>query len=75
MALPYPVGGYGEISQADSYPRLKQKPCWGNHFWARGYFVDAVGTNEEVVRRYVKYQEKREKEEEFQRRDYDLFKR
>ena len=21
-----------------SYPKLKQKPYWGNHFWARGYF-------------------------------------
>jgi len=26
-----------------SYPKLKQKPYWGNHFWARGYFVSTVG--------------------------------
>lgn len=25
-----------------SYPKLKQKPYWGNHFWARGYFVSTV---------------------------------
>jgi len=56
-----------------SYPRLKQKPYWGNHFWARGYFVNTVGMNEEVIRRYVKYQEKREKEEEQNRRRFDLF--
>ena len=56
-----------------SYPRLKQKPYWGNHFWARGYFVNTVGMNEEVIRRYVKYQEKREKEEKQNRRRFDLF--
>ena len=56
-----------------SYPRLKQKPYWGNHFWARGYFVNTVGMNEEVIRRYVKYQERREKEEEQNRRRFDLF--
>ena len=40
-----------------SYPRLKQKPYWGNHFGARGYFVNTVGLNEDLIRRYVKYQE------------------
>ena len=37
---------------------------WGNHFWQRGYFVDSVGANEEIIRRYVRYQEKVAKEEE-----------
>ena len=37
--------------------KLKQKPCWGNHFWARGYCVDTVGLDTEMVRKYVKYQE------------------
>ncbi len=22
-----------------SYPDLKKRPYWGNHFWAKGYFV------------------------------------
>lgn len=39
-----------------SYPKLKKKPYWGNHFWARGYFVSTVGLDEEMIRRYVKYQ-------------------
>ncbi len=43
-----------------SYPNLKQKPYWGNHFWSRGYFVTTVGVDEEIIRRYVKYQEKEE---------------
>ena len=56
-----------------SYPRLKQKPYWGNHFWARGYFVNTVGLDEEMIRRYVKYQEEQEKKREREGRDYDLF--
>ncbi len=57
-----------------SYPRMKQKPYWGNHFWARGYFVNTVGLNEDLIRRYVKYQEKQEKQREREHRDYNLFK-
>ena len=39
-----------------TYPKLKQKPYWGNHFWSRGYFVSTVGLDEEMIKRYVKYQ-------------------
>ncbi len=44
-----------------SNSQLKQRPYWGNHFWARGYFASAVGLDEEMIQRYVKYQEKEEK--------------
>ena len=40
-----------------TYPNLKQKPYLGNHFWARGYFGNTVGLDEETIKRYVKYQE------------------
>ncbi len=53
-----------------SYPALKQKPYWGNHFWSRGYFVNTVGMNEDLIRRYVKYQEEQEKQEERSRQDF-----
>jgi len=56
-----------------SYPKLKQKPYWGNHFWSRGYFVTTVGVDEEIIRRYVKYQEGEDKKEESQTRNFDLF--
>ncbi len=56
-----------------SYPKLKQKPYWGNHFWSRGYFVTTVGVNEEIIRRYVKFQEGEDKKEEGQTRNFDLF--
>jgi len=29
--------------------------------WARGYFVSTVGADEEVVRAYIKHQEKEDK--------------
>ncbi|WOX46491.1 transposase, partial [Serratia marcescens] len=45
-------------------PYLRKHKLWGNHFWQRGYFVDSVGANEEIIRRYVRYQDKVAKEEE-----------
>ena len=63
------------IKVMKSYPRLRKKPYWGNHFWARGYFVNTVGLNEDLIRRYVRYQEEHERREETERRDYDLFQR
>ena len=56
-----------------SHPNLKKKPYWGNHFWARGYFVNTGGINEEMIRRYVKYQEEEERKMERDRSDFTLF--
>ena len=36
----------------------------GRHLWARGYCVSTVGLDEEKVRQYVKWQERREKAHE-----------
>ncbi len=44
-----------------SYPELKKRPYWGNHFWARGYFVSTVGLDADMIKRYVKYQENEER--------------
>ena len=56
-----------------SYPQLKQKPYWGNHFWSRGYFVNTVGLNEEMIRRYVRHQEEEDKKEESNGKHFSLF--
>ncbi|EBX6018069.1 IS200/IS605 family transposase, partial [Salmonella enterica subsp. enterica serovar Dortmund] len=45
------------------FPYLRKNKLWGNHFLARGYCVDTVGINEEMIRKSVKYQEKHEVEE------------
>ncbi|MEM6298092.1 MAG: IS200/IS605 family transposase [Bacteroidota bacterium] len=55
-----------------SYPSLKQKPYWGNHFWARGYFVSRVGLDEDMIKRYVKYQEKEEKKVEENQQKFEF---
>lgn len=37
------------------------KRFWGRHLWGRGYCVSTVGINEEMIRRYVRWQEDKEK--------------
>lgn len=56
--------GRTAIRVFNKFKGLKQRPYWGNHFWARGYCVDTVGLDEEMIRAYVKYQEKRERKAE-----------
>jgi putative transposase len=67
------VKGKTAISLFKSYPALKEKPYWGNHFWSRGYCVSTVGMDEEKIRRYVKYQEENERLEENQQQEFGLF--
>ena len=55
------VKGKTAIQVFRQFPYLKQKLYWGNHFWAKGYCVDTVGVDEEMIRQYVKYQEKLER--------------
>ena len=55
------IKGRTAIRILNQHRKLKKKPYWGNHFWARGYCVDTIGLDEEQVRKYVRYQEKREK--------------
>ena len=58
------VKGRTAIQILNKFRKLKKKPYWGNHFWARGYCVDTVGLDEEMIRKYVKYQEEKEKQAE-----------
>ena len=37
---------------------------WGRHLWSRGYCVSTVGLDEDKIRRYVQWQEAKEKEAE-----------
>jgi len=60
------VKGKTAIKLIKSFPGLRSKPYWENHFWAPGYLVNTVGVDEEMIRKYVKYQEKEEKREEKQ---------
>ena len=58
------VKGRTAIRVLNRFKHLKKKPYWGNHFWAKGYCVDTVGLDLEMVRKYVKYQEAQERRSE-----------
>jgi len=56
-----------------TYPNLKKSPYWGNHFWARGYFVNTVGIDKATIIRYVKFQEEEERKEDGNNKEFTLF--
>jgi hypothetical protein len=60
----YAPSGKGQTSMRlfHQFRYLKKKPYWGNHFWAKGYCVDTVGLDADMIRKYVRYQEKKEKQ-------------
>jgi len=39
----------------------RKKNFTGQNFWARGYFVSTVGTDEETIREYIKRQEQEDR--------------
>jgi len=54
------IKGKSAIHIARTY--LGQKKNYGGmSFWARGYFVSTVGTDEDVVRTYIREQEKEDR--------------
>ena len=65
--------GKTAIGLFKTYRNLRRKPYWGNHFWSRGYCVTTLGLDEEKIRRYVMYQEEKERLEEKEREEPGLF--
>jgi len=63
------VKGQTSMKMFNQYRQLRKKPYWGNHFWSKGYCVDTVGLDEEMIRKYVRYQEEREQQDEQLRLD------
>jgi putative transposase len=55
------VKGKLAIRLFDRYEKLGRR-YWGRHLWSRGYCVSTVGLDEEQIRKYVVWQEKREKQ-------------
>ena len=62
------VKGRTAIRVLNRFRHLKKKPYWGNHFWSKGYCTDTVGLDSEMIRKYIKYQEAKERREEQQQR-------
>jgi putative transposase len=44
------IKGKSAIHLFKTRRQLKERPYWGNHFWARGYFVSTVGIDEELIK-------------------------
>ncbi len=49
-----------------------KKMYWRNEFWSPGFFSSTVGINEEVIKRYVEFQEKIDKGPAAVEFDFDL---
>ena len=49
----------------ERFPQLGRK-YWGRHLWSRGYCVSSVGIDEEMIRHYVRWQERQERRDEQQ---------
>ena len=58
------VKGQTAIRLFQKFPYLRERPYWGNHFWANGYCVDTVGLDTEMIRKYIVYQERNERTQE-----------
>ena len=51
------IKGKSAIQIARRYGNRKRNFV-GQHFWVRGYYVSTVGRDEDVVREYIRNQEK-----------------
>ena len=54
------IKGKSAIHIARNYSGRKRNFV-GQHFWARGYFVSTVGQDEQVVREYIRDQEREDR--------------
>ena len=55
--------GKSAIKMFDLNPQLKKR-YWGRHFWAKGYCVSSVGLNEEQIKKYVRWQLKKDQDKD-----------
>ena len=64
MSVSYFVGylkGKATLMLFDRHPEMRK----GNrHFWATGYYVDTVGRNEDVIKKYIQNQTETDKLED-----------
>lgn len=64
------VKGRTAIRVFNQFKELKQRPYWGNHFWAKGFCSDTIGLDAEKIRLYVRHQEKKERQSEQNKFDF-----
>jgi len=61
------VKGKLSLRLFQKYERVGKR-YWGRHLWSRGYCVSTVGLTEELIRRYVRHQEKVDRQIEEQQK-------
>jgi putative transposase len=49
--------GKTAIRMFNKFPDLRKR-YWGSHFWSRGYYISTVGRNEEIIKAYIRDQDK-----------------
>ena len=54
------IKGKSAIHIARTYTG-RERNYVGQHFWARGYFVSTVGRDEQVIREYIRHQEREDR--------------
>jgi putative transposase len=55
--------GKSAVRIFQQFPKLREQRYWGNKFWAPGYCVDTVGLDTEMIQKYVKFQDQKEKKQ------------
>ena len=45
----------------DRFPNLRKR-YWGQHVWSRGYCVSTIGLDEDRIRKYVKWQNRKDED-------------
>ena len=68
MSARFKEKGKSAIRISRDYLQVKRN-FTGRHFWARGYCVSIVGLDEQMIREYIKSQEREEKRQEQMRLD------
>ena len=56
------IKGKSAIRMFNKFPHLKKR-YWGSHFWSRGYYVNTVGKDEEMIREYIRNQDNLDRRE------------
>jgi putative transposase len=55
--------GKGSIQIFRKFAGLRKR-YYGQHYWSRGYAVTTVGLDEETIRKYVRWQQQKDREED-----------
>ena len=66
MSVSYAIGflkGKSALKIMEKFRHLRKR-YWTKHFWSPGYCVSTVGLNKEQIEKYVRWQQKRDREME-----------